>query len=170
MTYWKIPQWNHCAAFCPGNHRYNCALKADTCFRQDKAPMSWQELQVMVCLRNTSRCHFAIWGNGVAEQFFPRPFLLLPAHAQQHRIPTHRYLTRAVMRFRSVAEKPGLWAWGLQVGLRSSMSLGSADCAQSCCLSLLPWEKQGRGISVLTYMLFPIYSLPSLGPIYRRRW
>ena len=112
---------------------------------------------------------------------FPGTYMPVP-----HLLPTCRRLVRGAVVFSSVAPRKACLADSGLGSCREEQLMHRTGAARGfgvsrgCCivsgpcsellLTPSPGEKKGRGISVLTYMLLPKYSLPPFGTVYRRRW
>lgn len=133
-------------------------------------------------------CLLALQGNGSYwALFFPRSYVpFLARKCVPHLLPTFRYLLRGAVAIQhSYYPKKCLSDSGLgscheeqpvhQTGAARGIGVPHGCCVVcSPCSELLPapssGERKVRGISILTYVLFPKYSLPPFGPVYRRWW
>lgn len=171
-------QWIHCAVFCNGNHRYNCALKAEAYFKLVAKPPCPDRSSRWPCATGPF-CLLALQGNWSYWAFFPQGLIFLFWHlsacatsasylqvlgegGSSHQ---HSYYPK-----RSVFQTQGL-----EVARRSSLELqGILVCPMgavkpavlvlNCCSPLLLGRKRkGIPASLLMYCFKSIPFLP-LGP------
>lgn len=131
-------------------------------------------------------CLLAFQGNGVTEQLFfsqDPVFLSRHIHASATFAPYLQVLDEGSsdVQFcstqKSLSCRLGVWKLPWVAADALNWSCGGFGVSHGCCIVRGPCsqllltpsarEKKGRGISVLTYVSFPKYSLPPFGPVYR---
>lgn len=151
-----------------------------------KASMSWQERQVVVCYRAfLPSCPSRKWK--LLSIFFQGLIFVFQdtsacaPSAPHHQVPGEGGSSHSAQLLpKKVSFRLRAWKLLDEQAVHQTGAARGVDVSHGCCivccscseLLLVPFsgEKKVRGISILTYVLFPKCSLPPFGPIHRRRW